>query len=177
MTCLLRFRSAPIRFRTSDRRCQTPILRFRIKDIRVQTPENRFLLLRRDLCRGEHVYQLYADATNLRGIGGRDGFGGHPRETTLNCLQPASRPDAVQARRFKSPAHQVELKRVAGNSSQFISIYAGAIQHEDLLIQNQDSAIPAQTALGLVTQHQFGASQVAEEMVRAEIDRPRLRGR
>lgn len=85
-------------------------------------------------------------------LGGRDGRGSYPRETTLNCLEPKSRSHTSQPTRSKSPAHQIELECVTGKSGQFISIYADAIQHEDLSIPNQVSAIPAQTAFRLPTE-------------------------
>lgn len=82
-------------------------------------------------------------------LGGRDGLGSYFRDTTLNCQQPRSRSRTLKPDRFKSPANQVELKRVTDNSGQISSIYAYAIRNADLSIPNENLAIPLQTAFRL----------------------------
>ncbi|QLF71673.1 hypothetical protein FE840_018680 (plasmid) [Peteryoungia desertarenae] len=85
-------------------------------------------------------------------LGDCDWVCSHPRKPTLHCQKPVTRSHTSQPTRSRSPAHHVDLKRVTGKSGQFISIYADAIQHEDLSIPDQNSAIPEQAAFRLSTE-------------------------
>lgn len=85
----------------------------------------------------------------LKKSGGRDRLGSSLREATPTYQQPASGSHTSQSSGSKLLANQVDWNRLAGKSGQFTSIYAGAIQHEDLSIPTQGTAIPAQTAFRL----------------------------
>lgn len=114
-----RFRLAPVRFRTPDRRCQTPISRFLFQHLRVRTADHRFIPSRRDTSWGG-AFMSCALTQQIRAeLGGRDGLGhslprlpqiasnlhqGHVlrSKADLSCSQIKSILDALRATQVKS---------------------------------------------------------------------------